>query len=96
MITEPLEVHDSYADPLSDYMEAMTNNVPAFFYKEGDTLGGSYSLNLKKLGEYLKLQCIQETIKNDIGTDALRIWRVLMLNGKLDDKQVILFYSCLL
>lgn len=88
LITDPLVVHGDFTDPLSNYLETLTKCSPKFFYKDDETNGGAYSLNLKVLGEAMKLECIQETILGMFGADAVRIWRVLLLNGKLDDTQV--------
>ena len=78
---------DNVANPLQEYLELMTTYHAPLLFREND----KYSLRLGAIMENIKTQIVGDIVKERCGTVAHRIWRLLLLKEKLDDKQVYHF-----
>ncbi|KAJ3387787.1 DNA-directed RNA polymerase III subunit RPC3 [Lobulomyces angularis] len=83
-----LSVEDTDKLPLQAYLENLEGSDYSFVTKSEDRGGHQYVVNLKTVITGLRKRLLENTITERYGSVAAKIWRVLYVNGKLDDKNV--------
>lgn len=84
----PLLVEGSSNSKLADYLNSMTLADAHFLDRVDEIGGGLYKVNYELASRSLKLNVIESLIQEKWGVLGCRIWRILQMKNKLDEKQV--------
>jgi hypothetical protein len=86
-----IQVGKATANPLKEYMELLSEDQEPIFQK--DSIGGNqYNIQLEYCTQQMCIQVLEQIIRQKFGAVAFRIWKVLQIKKKLDDKQVCTLY----
>ena len=91
-----LKVHQSYGNPIIDYLDTLAMDSTKIVSKADERGGGQYVVNLKNSAQVLQMRILETIIREKFGALGFRIFKLLMEKKKLDDKQVIssfIFFS---
>lgn len=83
-----LNVTKPVPNTLDEYMQAMSQDHLPIFDKVEAMGGGKYVLDLHKWTQKMRIEIIENLVREKVGEVAVRIWRLLADKKMLDDKQV--------
>ncbi|KAJ3044080.1 DNA-directed RNA polymerase III subunit RPC3 [Rhizophlyctis rosea] len=78
----------SSGNKLLEYMETLADGSEGLLQKTGEGGGGSYCCPIRDVVSKLKQRIIENIIVERFGDTHKRIWRLLLMKEKLDEKQV--------
>ncbi|KAI9209760.1 RNA polymerase III subunit RPC82 helix-turn-helix domain-containing protein [Polychytrium aggregatum] len=73
---------------LASYLDVLAEDPAGFLTKIDERGGGTYVVALERLKGYLQTLAIESMIYERYGSVFCRIWRLLKIEGYLDEKQV--------
>jgi hypothetical protein len=82
----PVVGNPSY--PLLHYLDALSTNEPRILARSDERGGGEYIVRLQNSAKEMKLRLIISILQERCGSASCRIWRLLLLKQKLDEKQI--------
>ncbi|KAH9252674.1 hypothetical protein BASA81_009366 [Batrachochytrium salamandrivorans] len=82
---QELHVHGNSNDPAIEYIEALTTERSKIMTNID---GSQYAINLRGAVRAMQIDLIESIIQEKFGDVCRRIWRLLHLKNKLDEKQV--------
>ena len=83
-----LEVEGPSRGRLRDYLDTLAQDEAHFLSKRDEKGGGQYMVDTTQASQYLKQRILESIIQEKWGRVGCRIWRLLHLKNKLDEKQV--------
>lgn len=83
-----LDVIGNPGNPLLHYLDALSTYEPKILSRLDDRGGGEFVIQLASCVRELKLRLITSIIQERCGGPSCRIWKVLLLKQKLDEKQI--------
>jgi DNA-directed RNA polymerase III subunit RPC3 len=86
-----MEVVGNPANCLMHYLDALATYEPNILVRQDDRGGGEYCVKLLECTRELKLRLILSIAQEDCGMASCRIWKLLLMKNKLDEKQISKF-----
>jgi DNA-directed RNA polymerase III subunit RPC3 len=78
-------------DQLCNYLDLLTNQTPAILTRISDINGGSYTVSLSNVVDFIKRKTIESIVVEKFGFMSCRIFRLLIHHVQLEQKQIAEF-----
>lgn len=85
---EDFPVEQGEGASLNEYVRELMNGEIRYLSKRSEKDGGGYAVDLPALSQIVKSRCIENAIFEKLDAVGLRIWRLLLDKGPLEDKMV--------
>lgn len=82
-------VEGNISNPLEDYAEYLASETVGILRKTDVKSGGVYQIQLERVMKDIKIRLIENIVQESCGAIATRLWRLLRVKEKLDDKNVM-------
>jgi hypothetical protein len=86
--TQEFPVEEGESSNIIEYLKELQTGEIRYLSKRSERGGGGYAVDLHKLTEVVQVKAIEDAIFEKLDSVALRIWRLVLLKGPLEDKHV--------
>jgi hypothetical protein len=86
--TQEFPVEEGESSNILEYLKELQTGEIRYLSKRSERNGGGYAVDLHKLTEIVQVRSIEDAIYLKLDSVGLRIWRLVMLKGPLEDKHV--------
>lgn len=73
---------------VNEFMKVLQSDEASFISRADDRSVGMFRINYEDIGTSLKLHVLENVIKKKFGSSSWRLFRVLLFNGLMDERQI--------